>query len=163
MHFKISIGNYLIIMTFWNSRKNILGILLPRCSCSPKHWLVCDLVCDLVTPGERADHLLMELRAVLPGHQLALLHSLNLSHRLKLSVANLKWLCLLEHYFELETKPVPTLDGMTPHILSRKGDSSAPVHIYNETLRCAYCRPWSQQLISPRCSPCLSAAVSCQF
>ena len=92
MHFKISIGNYLIVMTFGNSRKNILSMLLPRCSCAPEHWLV---VCDLVTPGERADHPLMELRAVLPGHQLTLLHSLNLSHGLKLSVANLKWLCLL--------------------------------------------------------------------
>ena len=66
-------------------------------------------------------------------------------------------------YIKLKTKPGPTLDGMTPHILSRKGDSNVPVHIYNETQRCAHYRPWSQQLISPRCSPCLSAALTSQF
>ena len=90
MHFKISIANYLIVMTFWDSGKNILGVGLPGSWAASEYRLV---LCELVTPGEggdTGDHLLMELRAVLPGHQLALLHSLNLSHGLKLRVANLK-------------------------------------------------------------------------
>lgn len=73
-------------MTFWNSGKNILYIGLLHCLSAPEYWL---RECDLMA-GERAEHLLVELSAVSPGHQLTLLHSLHLSHRVKLCVANLK-------------------------------------------------------------------------
>ena len=88
MHYKISIGNYLIVMTFRNSGKNILyiGLLRPHCFIAPEYWL---RDCDLISM-EGADHLLMELSAVSPGHQLTLLHSLHIRHRVILGVANLK-------------------------------------------------------------------------